>query len=253
MLLAVDIGNSNVVVGILDGDRVVRVTRLPTLREESAASAGTRLVAVLSATERAPIRAGIVASVLPALARTWAEALGDALGVRAEVVDHTTDTGVRLDVESPAHVGVDRYVNLAALTGRGAGALVVDCGTATTFDVLAPDDAFVGGVIAPGMVVCAEALTSRAPRLPPVPIEAPSRAIATNTVDAIRAGVVFGYAALVEGLVARTRGEASFPLMVYATGGLATTLAPHCPSFDVVDPDLTLRGLARIHARVSSK
>jgi type III pantothenate kinase len=249
MLLAVDIGNTNVVAGLLDGDLVARVVRLATVRDEAPEAAGRRLLEALSADERARVRAAVVASVIVPLGPIWADALAQALGVAALLVDHRTDTGVRLAVEHPEQVGVDRYVNLAALAHLGVGVLVVDCGTATTFDVLSPNGEFLGGTIAPGMAISAEALASRAPRLPPVPLSAPPRAIATNTLEAIRSGVAFGYAGLVEGLIARMRAEAGFPLRVYATGGLAATLAPLCPSFEVVDPHLTLRGLAAIHAR----
>jgi type III pantothenate kinase len=253
MLLAIDVGNSNVVVARLDGTRVTRVDRLPTVRDETVEAARHRLAGVLSVHERHGIDAAIVASVIVPLAATWAGAIADLLGLAPLVVDHRTPTGVRLAVENPEQVGVDRYVNLAALVDFRAGALVVDCGTATTFDLLSPSGDFLGGIIAPGMAISADALTSRAPRLPPVPLAAPHCAIATNTVDAIRAGVVFGHAALVEGLVARLKREASFPLRVYATGGLAATLAPHCPCFDEHDPHLTLRGLACIHARSVSQ
>lgn len=253
MLLAIDVGNSNVVVALLDGQLVTHMARLPTVHAESVEAARGRLASALSAQARPVIEAAIVASVIVPLAATWTEAITDLLDITPQVVDHRTTTGVRLAVENPEHVGVDRYVNLAALVDFHAGALVVDCGTATTFDVLSPNGDFLGGVIAPGMAISAGALTSRAPRLPPVPLEAPLHAIATNTADAIRAGVVLGHAALVEGLVARLKREASFPLRVYATGGLAATLAPHCPCFEVLDPHLTLRGLACIHARQLSK
>jgi type III pantothenate kinase len=257
MLLAVDIGNSNVVLGLLAGHEVTLTARLPTLRDELAGATAGRLREALRGAPLERVRAAIVASVIPSLAAVWATALRETLNVPVRVVDHATDTGVRLSVDHPEQVGADRYVNLAALVGGlaktpGVGALVVDCGTATTFDVLAPNGDFLGGAIAPGMAVAAEALTSRAPRLPPVPLEAPPRAVAANTVDAIRSGVVFGYAGLVEGIVARMRRESAFPLRVYATGGLGATVAAHCTCFDVVDPDLTLRGLACIHARLEA-
>lgn len=248
MLLAVDIGNSNVVVGLLQGERVVRTARLETLPHEDAAAAEGRLVRALPSAERSVVTGGIVTSVLPDLGLVFASALRALTGVEVVVVDHATDTGVVLDVEEPERVGTDRYVNLAALVGRGhEGAIVVDCGTATTLDVLTPDGRFVGGAIAPGLGIHAEALRTHAPRLPPVPLSAPPAAIGRNTLDALRSGVVLGYAAMVEGLLARMRSELPFPVRIYATGGLAPLLAPQCPSFDVLDTDLTLRGLARIH------
>ncbi len=257
MLLAVDIGNSNIVLGRLVAGEVTGTARLPTLREETVSSSEERLVRALGALFPDHVSAAIVASVVPSLAALWASAISKRLHVPVCIVDHSTDTGVRLGVEHPEQVGADRYVNLAALVGElaktpGTGALVVDCGTATTFDVLAPNGDFLGGAIAPGMTVAADALTSRAPRLPEVRLEAPPHAIATTTVDAIRSGSVFGYAGLVEALVARIRREVSFPLRVYATGGLGPTVASHCACFDVVDPLLTLRGLGCIHARLAA-
>jgi type III pantothenate kinase len=254
MLLAVDIGNSNVVVGLLEGERVVRSARLETLRNEDAAAAEGRLAHALTDADRSAVAGAIVASVLPDLGRVFAAALRALTGVEVVLVDHATPTGVLLDVDEPERVGADRYVNLAALVGRGhEGAIVVDCGTATTFDVLTPDGRFVGGAIAPGLATNAEALRARAPRLPPVPLSAPAAAIGRNTIDALRSGVVLGYAAMVEGMLARMRSEIRFPVRVYATGGLAPLLAPHCPSIDVLDTDLTLRGLARIHARHAAR
>jgi type III pantothenate kinase len=254
MLLAVDIGNTNVVLGLLEDERVVRSARIETLRQEDAARAEARLAEAITAEERAALTGAIVASVIPSLATVFGVAAGALAGAEAVVVDHATPTGVLLDVDAPAEVGADRYVNLAALVGRGSGgAIVVDCGTATTFDVLTPDGRFIGGAIAPGLGTTADALRTRAPRLPPAPLTAPEAAIGRNTIDALRSGVVLGYAAMIEGLLARLRSELPFPVRVYATGGLAPLLVPQCPSIDVLDADLTLRGLARIHARHAAR
>ena len=254
MLLAVDIGNTNVVLGLLEGERVVRSARFETLRNEDAASAEARIARALSDSERGAVTGAIVATVLPVLGPVFSGALRALAGVDVVLVDHATPTGVLLDVDEPAQVGADRYVNLAALVGRGKeGAIVVDCGTATTFDVLTPDGRFIGGAIAPGLGTTAEALRARAPRLPPVPLTAPEASIGRNTIDALRSGILLGYAAMVEGLVGRMRSELPFPVRVYATGGLAPLLAPQCPSVDVLDTDLTLRGLARIHARHAAR
>jgi type III pantothenate kinase len=254
MLLAVDIGNSNVVLGLLEGERVVRSARIETLRQEDAARAEARLAGALTEDERGALTGAIVASVIPPLAPVFAAAAGALARAEAVVVDHTTSTGVLLDVDAPAEVGADRYVNLAALVGRGGeGAIVVDCGTATTFDVLSPDGRFVGGAIAPGLGITADALRTRAPRLPPTPLTPPPSAIGRCTLDALRSGVVLGYAAMVEGLLSRMRSELPYPVRVYATGGLAPLLSPCCPSIDVLDTDLTLRGLARIHARHAAR
>ena len=252
MLLALDIGNSNIVLGLLDGDDVRFKERLETRPREDAARARARLEQVLPPKERATIDGVVLATVVLPLAPVFAEALEALTGKPVLVVDHLTSTGVRLDVDAPAEVGADRFVNLAALVGRGTeGALVVDFGTATTIDVLSPDDAFLGGAIAPGLATTADALRARAPRLPAVPLSVPASAIGRNTTDALRVGVVLGYAALIDGLISRMRSELPFPVRVYATGGLAPFVASHCASIDVVDEDLTLRGLARIHARSS--
>ncbi len=252
MILAIDIGNSNVVLGLIDKDIVGRRERLETLRQEDATRAGERVARVISSAERDSIEEVVIASVVPSLGAVFADALSALIAKPVLVVDHETDTGVRLDVDAPAEVGADRFVNLAALVGRGhGGAIVVDFGTATTFDVLSPDDAFLGGIIAPGLVTSAEALRARAPRLPHVPLSLPASVVGKNTVDALRAGVVTGYVAMVEGLLHRMRDELPFPVRVYATGGLSAVVAGHCKGIDVIDEDLTLRGLGRIATRLS--
>ena len=152
--------------------------------------------------------------------------------------------------ENPREVGADRIVNsVAAYEREKMGLIVVDFGTATTFDVVSPKGEYLGGVICPGIQISADALFTRAARLPRVEITRPPRTLGRNTVHAMQSGIVFGYVGLVDGLVARLREEMTFPCKVYATGGLARVIAPESRSIEVVDDHLTLDGLRSLWER----
>ncbi len=250
MILAVDIGNTNIVMGLLEGTVVRHVFRMQTQRDESVFDAKNRVETGLSRHTSGPISGAVVASVVPGLAAVYREAIAELTSMHPRVVGPTTPTGVLISLDSPEDVGVDRYVNLAALAGLGLGGIVVvDLGTATTFDVLSPQDTFLGGAIAPGLGCTANALAAAAPSLPRAPLTAPPTAVGRNTVDALRSGLLLGYVEMVDGLLRRITAEVPFPVTVYATGGLASTVAPHCTRVDFIDPELTLKGLARIYAR----
>jgi type III pantothenate kinase len=185
-----------------------------------------------------------VASVVPALTSNFREVSRDYLRQEALVVDTGVKTGVRVRVDNPREVGADRVVNCAAVHARyGGPACVVDFGTATTFDAVSREGEYLGGAIAPGIGISAEALFSRGSRLYRVDIGAPARAIGTNTVTAMQSGIFFGYVGLVEGLVARFRRELGDEMKVIATGGLAEAVAHESPVIQYIDPWLTLDGL----------
>lgn len=267
MLLGIDIGNTNLTLGLFAGSALLYTFRLQSRREQTSdeyAMALQRLLE-LEGLARSEVRHAIIASVVPALTPVLAQALRRAFGLDALIVGPSTDVGVALAVERPHEVGVDRIVNVAAarhaalLAAGGpsagprqlleAGAIVVDLGTATTLDCLSPSGEFLGGVIVPGMRVSLEALIARAPKLPDVELVAPARVLGQNTVQCLQSGIIHGYASLVDGLVAKLGAELPFEYRVLATGGLASTLLPYTTRIERVDVDLTLRGLWVIHER----
>jgi type III pantothenate kinase len=266
MLLCIDIGNSNITLGLFSGANLLHTFRLQSRREQTSDEYAILLGRLLElhALSRSDVEHAIIASVVPILSTALASAVERAFNCRALVVSSATDTGITLAVERPHEVGIDRIVNVAAARHQAlleagpdakagvaldAGAIVIDLGTATTLDCVSPSGEFVGGVIVPGMRVSFDALVARTAKLPDVELVAPSRVLGKNTVACLQSGVVYGYASLIDGLVAKLRAELPFACRVLATGGLASVVAPHATSIERVDPDLTLRGLLFIHQR----
>lgn len=268
MLLAVDIGSTNITLGVFAEGARLHGFRLQSRREQTSDEYALALSSLL-ALEQLEARAishCVLVSVVPRLTPVLVAAVRRAFRCDAVVIGPLTDVGLELLVERPKDVGPDRIVNVAGVrlralddaglsgaVGRhdlGSGAIVVDVGTATTLDCLSPVGEFLGGVIAPGMRTSLEGLLGRTAKLPDVELSAPAGALGKNTIDCLRSGVVYGHAALVEGLIARLRSELPFSCRVLATGGLASVLVPHMRSIDAVDPDLTLRALELIHRRV---
>jgi type III pantothenate kinase len=266
MLLCIDIGNSNITLGLFSDASLLHTFRLQSRRDQTSDEYAILLGRLLElhALSRTEVTHAIIASVVPVLSTALARAVERAFNCRALVVSTATDTGIALAVERPHEVGIDRIVNVAAArhqallaagldsragTVLDAGAIVVDLGTATTLDCVSPSGEFVGGVIVPGMRVSFDALVARTAQLRDVEFVAPSRVLGKNTVHCLQSGIVYGYASLIDGLVARLRAELPFACRVLATGGLASVVAPHATSIERVDPDLTLRGLVFIHER----
>jgi type III pantothenate kinase len=256
VLLAVDIGNTNVVIGLFDGMDLRSRWRLATARHRMPDEWWVQLV-TLSASEGLRIqsvRAIAIASVVPTLTTAFVELAERRLGIASFVVNGSQDVGLPLDVDQPAEVGADRICNaIAAVERYGAPVIVVDFGTGTTFDVVDARGAYIGGAIAPGIAVAFEALTQRAARLFTVALEPPRRTIGRNTRESLQAGTVIGYAELVRGLIRRIRDELGHAAPVVATGGLAALIAPLVPEFRAVEPDLTLHGLRIAYERISQR
>jgi type III pantothenate kinase len=260
MLLAVDIGNTNITLGMVEGGVLEAVRRAATSRASTADELEVLLRDLLALDDHAlhGVATMAVASVVPVATATLAE-VAARLGIPILLASSGT-VPIAIRVDRPDLVGADRIVNaLAAVRLHGAPAVVVDCGTATTLDCVGADGAFVGGAIAPGLQVGLEALATRTAKLPRVELRAPDRVIAHDTVGAIQAGTVIGYQALVAGLVARARAEladaggiAAERVHVILTGGVASApWAQDVAGIDLIDPDLTLKGLAILHAEVA--
>ncbi len=253
MLLAVDIGNTETTVGLFDGDRLETHWRLTTVRERTPDEWAAMLTAYLLHSGRSTdtIRAAVLGSVAPPVAAELAAGIHLASRVVPVEVGPTSRLPIRLDVDEPLTVGADRVVNtLAALALYQRDTVVVDFGTATTFDCILGDGRFIGGVIAPGIRTAADNLIRRTAKLPSTALVAPTGVIGRRTETCIQAGVVLGTADAVAGLLHRIKAEwpgTAVPYVV-ATGGLAPLIAPLVPAIELVEPRLTLLGL-RIAAR----
>jgi type III pantothenate kinase len=252
MLLAVDIGNTNTVFGLFAGSELRLEWRAETRVERTGDEYAALLRGLfdLSGIRLEEVTAGIISSVVPPATSPIERFFNRYLKLTPLVVGPGMKTGMPILYENPREVGADRIVNAVAAYARfPQGAVVVDFGTATTFDVVTRKGEYVGGVICTGAGISAEALFQRAARLPRVDIRRPARVIGRSTVASIQSGLYFGYAVMVEGMLARIRAELGEPARAVATGGLAQTLAADLPSIDAVDPVLTLTGLRLIWER----
>ncbi len=252
MLLAVDIGNTNVTFGLFDGEELKQTFRASTVRTRTSDEYAVlvRQLIDLRGLSSDNVDSAIIASVVPPLTDTLADAVRRACDCESLIVGPGIKTGLPVLYENPKEVGADRIVNaVAAYARHSCGLIVVDFGTATTFDCITPDGEYLGGVICPGITLSLDALLARAAKLSRVEIAAPPKVLGRNTTHALQSGAIFGYASMVDGLVARLREELGFPCKVLATGGLAPLVARHAVSLEEVDPDLTLVGLRILHER----
>jgi type III pantothenate kinase len=251
MLAAFDIGNTNITIGIFDGDETRATWRLATDIERLADEYAVTILGLLRTAdiETSAIDEAVMASVVPDLVPVFERLLGRYFGVAPVVIGTGTRTGVRILYDNPREVGADRIVDVvAALSLYGPPPLIiVDFGTATVFDAVNADGDYLGGALAPGIGIASEALFERAAKLYRVELERPKSAIGKNTVAAIQSGTLFGYVGLLEGMVARFKRELGGSARVIATGGWAELLAKETKVFDVVDQNLTLSGLRLLH------
>lgn len=254
MLLAIDVGNTNIVLGVFDAERLVVSWRISTLRERTADELGLIVDGLFlhSHVQRAQVRGIILGSVVPPVTSTVRAMAGRYFGVTTLTIEPGVDavvkTGMPILYETPTDVGADRLVNgIAAYErfGRSAGCpvIVVDFGTATTLDAISARGEYLGGAICPGVQISADALFQRAARLPRIDVRKPARVVGRTTVGAMEAGLFYGYVGMVEGLVRRMNDELGGRAVTVATGGLAEVIAPETPLIQHVDPDLTLHGL----------
>ena len=253
MLLAIDAGNTNIVFAVCEGETVRGQWRAMTQTQRTADEYAVMLgpLLTLEGLSFADMNAAIIATVVPAALFDLRLFCRKYLKCEPLVVkDPSLELGIGINVDRPAAVGADRLVNSIAAHDRYKGALiVVDFGTATTFDVVSESGDYEGGVIAPGANLSAEALHQAAAMLPRVAIQRTQNVIGKDTVPAMQAGLFWGYLGLIETIVGRIKAEYGKPMTVIATGGLANIFYKQTPAIEHLDPDLTIRGLALIHAR----
>jgi type III pantothenate kinase len=262
MLLTVDVGNTNISYGVFDGERLVHHVRTESNRSRTVDEyvVLVRQMLAFRGVDAAQIKGAVLASVVPPLNDIIVQVIESGFGCVPLVVGPGIKSGIRVLYENPREVGADRVVNAVAahawVTAQPgqpgaapAGVIVVDFGTATTFDCVTPQGDYLGGVIAPGVQISADALFARASRLQRVEIARPAKVVGRNAVGSMQSGIVFGYAGLVDGLCKRLKEELGYPCRVLATGGLAKLIAPETSSIEEVDDNLTLTGLRILYER----
>jgi len=250
MLLAIDIGNTNITFGLYEGDTLGPRWRIRTIHDKMPDEYGILLDHLFRHRGYLPeqVTGVAIASVVPPLTPVFEQACRDYVGQEPLVVDASVQTGVHIRYDNPREVGADRVVDAAAVRALyGVPACVVDFGTATTFDAVSAAGDYLGGAIAPGVGISAQALFERTAKLPRVELTRPPSAIGRNTVHSMQSGLLFGYVGLVEGMVARFKAELGPETRIVATGGLAGMIARETDVIDVVDPWLTLHGLRIIY------
>jgi type III pantothenate kinase len=250
MLLVADVGNTNTVIGVFDGTRLLASWRLTSRREQTADEYGLFIETLLRTRglQAQQIRAVAISNVVPPVQQTLEWMCEKYFGLVPYTVDPGVNTSIPIAVDNPREIGPDRIVNAVAARARyGPPLIIIDFGTATTFDCVNTAGEFIGGAIAPGITTATDALLSRAARLYRVELVRPKEAIGRNTVTNIQSGVVYGYAGLVDGIVERMKLEMEGSPRVIATGGLAKLMADVARSIEHVDEDLTLEGLRLLY------
>jgi len=254
MLLAIDIGNTTVAVGLFDGKTLRRTWRFRTEREKTCDEYSLDIQNALrfAGFETTAVAAVIFSSVVPPLTPVFLSLSQDLFRFRALVVGPGLKTGMSILYENPLEVGADRIVaSVGAFERHGGPCIVVDFGTATTFDAISARGEYLGGAIAPGIQISAEALYLKTAKLPRIEIRKPARAIGKTTVASMQSGLYFGYVGLVDKIISEIKRELGDELKVrvVATGGFATQIAPELPAIDALEPDLVLEGLRIIYER----
>lgn len=250
MLLAIDIGNTGINLGIFDGDRLKVTWQLASEIHRMPDEYGILLLNLLHRRKLSPSKIAEVSlcSVVPPLVHTFQEMCQTHLDIRPLIVEAGVKTGMRIRLDNPREVGPDRVVNaVAAQNLYGKPVIVIDLGTATTFDVVSREGDYLGGAIAPGISIATEALFNYTAMLPRIELIRPKQVIGRNTISAIQSGIIFGYIGLIEGMVQRIEEELGSKTKVVATGGQVYPIAKEIPVIDIINPDLTLIGLRLIY------
>jgi type III pantothenate kinase len=250
MLLAIDIGNTNIKLGIFDGDRLKATWNLATGIHRTPDEYGGAVLNLMERKKVLPskVTGVVLCGVVPPLLYTFEELCRKYLNTKPLVVEAGVRTGMRIRLDNPREVGPDRVVNaMAAQNLYGKPLIIIDLGTATTFDVVSKEGDYLGGAIAPGINIASEALFARTAMLPRIELIHPKQVIGRNTISAMQSGIIFGYIELIEGMIRRIEKELGGKAKVVATGGQAYPFAEEIAAIDVINPDLTLIGLRLIY------
>lgn len=254
MILAIDIGNTNTVLGCLEGDRLLFTLRIRSDRYKTADEYCLLLEGLLArqGVDARDLEGGILASVVPELRTVIADAARQMTGKKFLVVGAGLKTGLDIRIDDPAQLGADRVVDaVAALAGYTPPLVIFDMGTATTMSVVGRNGAYLGGMIMPGLRTSVDALSARAAQLPYIHLEAPPRVIGTNTVDCMQAGAIHGSAAMIDGLIDRVEEDLGEKVTAIATGGLMTVVHAYCKRDIHYEPNLLLKGLGILYKKNS--
>ena len=252
MLLAIDIGNTNLVIGCFRDDKILFKARIATDRTRTSDQYGVEIKNMLEAygVDRSDIKDCIISSVVPPVFNSVRTGVVKIIGKQPMVVGPGLKTGLNIHVDVPSQVGSDRIViAVAALAEYKAPLLLLDLGTATTIEAVEPENVYMGGVIIPGVRVSLDALTSRAAQLPGISLDQPKQVIGKNTVDCMRSGMMYGTAAMIDGLIDRMEEELGHRCTLIATGGLAQFITPLCKREIILEKDLLLKGLNIIYKK----
>lgn len=252
MLLAIDIGNTNIVIGVLNQDEIVFKARIATDRLRTSDQYGVEIKNMLEAfgIHIQDIKDCIIASVVPPVFNSVHTGVIKVIGKQPMVVGPGLKTGLNIHVDIPSQVGADRIVAAVAALGEYAAPLVlIDMGTATTIEVVEPDNVYMGGVIFPGVMVSLDSLTTRAAQLPGISLDQPKHVIGKNTIDCMRSGMMYGTAAMLDGIIDRIAEELGHTSTIIATGGLAQFITPLCKHEIILEKELLLKGLNIIYKK----
>lgn len=250
MILTVDVGNSNIVLGGVEGDEIVFEARLRTdaTKTSDEYCIDLKMILEVYGIDRNQIEGSIIASVVPQVLNSMQTAIKKLTGKAALVVGPGLKTGLNIQIENPAQTGADLVVGcVAALREHKAPMIIVDMGTATTMIVLDKNSAMIGGCIMPGVKISLDALTDRTALLPGLQLDQPKKAIGRNTIDCMRSGIMIGAACMIDGMIERMEAELGYETTVIATGGIAKFVIPMCRKKIVYDKDLLVKGLAALY------
>lgn len=254
MVLAVDIGNSNVVIGCFEGEDIRLLERMSTNRNSTALEYAVLIKTVLelNGLDKIAFEGGIISSVVPAVTNMVKAAIEKLTGKPPLVVGPGLKTGLKILIDNPAQLGSDRVADaVAAVSEYPCPLITIDMGTATTISVIDKNQNFIGGVIMPGLRISAESLSSRTSQLPQISLDPPKKAIGRNTIDCMRSGIVLGCAATIDGIIEKIEQELGYPCTVVSTGGHANIVIPYCKRQIIVDEKLLLKGLMILYRKNS--
>lgn len=257
MILAIDIGNTNVTVGGIDDEKIHFLARLATIRDKTEDEYAINLKDIFEIHQFSPrnIEGAIVSSSVPQLESTFSQAIKLLTGRSPLIVGPGIKSGLNIRIDNPAQLGADLAVGaVAALEAYELPLIIFDLGTATTVSVIDRKRSFLGGLIFPGVLVALDALSSKTSQLPRVAVEAPKSVIGTNTIESMKSGAIFGNASMVDGIIERIEEELGEKATIVATGGIAHRIVPHCRRKDIIlDDDLLIKGLLTIYRKNSGQ